>query len=272
MTLLPNPFGSAYPVRLPVFEGPLDLLLHLIEREELDITEISLVSVTDQYIQAMEAMEEIEPGALADFLVIAARLLYLKSRSLLPKPRPPEDEEEQADADALIQQLLEYRQFKAVAEGLRVREEAGLRAFVRLAPPPQMERKLDLGNISLDKLAAAVQKALRRIPSDPPKPRVHTYPITVAEQIEVVRERVRRVQVRANQQPVRFAALLSAGRTRMEIVVTFLAVLELIKQREIVAEQEGVFGEIVLRVASGPEAAGDEEPAASALSEDVRQQ
>jgi len=254
MNLTPNVLGSAYPVHLPLFEGPLDLLLHLIEREELDITEISLVAVTDQYIKAIESLEEIEPGALADFLVIAARLLYLKSRSLLPKPRPPEDEDEQADAEALIQQLFEYRQFKAVAEGLRLREEAGLRAFVRLAPPPQMERKLELAEVSVDKLAAAVQKALRRIPSDPPKPRVHTYPITVAEQIEVVRQRVRAINIRPDSAPLRFAALrfvdlLSESKTRIEIIVTFLAVLELIKQREIVVEQEDVFGEIVLRAA-----------------------
>ena len=247
MNLTPNLLGSAYPVHLPLFEGPLDLLLHLIEREELDITEISLVAVTDQYTKAIESLEEIEPGSLADFLVIAARLLYLKSRSLLPKPRPPEDEDEVADAEALIQQLLEYRQFKAVAEGLRLREEAGLRAFVRLAPAPQMERKLDLGNVTADKLAAAVQKALRRIPSEAPKPRVHTYPITVAEQIEVVRGRMRAVHLRSSTEPLLFSALLSIGKTRLEIVVTFLAVLELIKQREIVVEQAGVFGEIVLR-------------------------
>ncbi len=247
--LVSNALGSAYPVRLPLFEGPLDLLLHLIEREELDISEISLVAVTDQYIKAIEGLEEIEPGALADFLVIAARLLYLKSRSLLPKPRPPEEDDEEESGEALIQQLLEYRRFKAVAEGLRLREEAGLRAFVRLAPPPPMQRKLDLGSVGVDKLAAAVQKALRRIPSDPPKPRVHTYLITVAEQIELVRQRVRAAQVRSYAQPLLFSALLSAGKTRLEIVVTFLAVLELIKQREIVVEQEGVFGEIVLRAA-----------------------
>lgn len=239
--------GSAWPVHLPLFEGPLDLLLHLIEQEKLDITEISLVAVTDQYVRAIENLEEIEPGALADFLVIAARLLYLKSRSLLPKPRPPVEDEGEESSEALIQQLLEYRQFKTVAEGLRLREESGLRAFVRLAQPPQVERKLDLGNVSVNKLAEAVQKALRRIPSDPPKPRVHTYPITVAEQIEVVRGRMQSARERTSTKPLLFSALLSIGKSRLEIVVTFLAVLELIKQREIVAEQEDAFGEIVLR-------------------------
>ena len=88
--------GAAYPVRLPLFEGPLDLLLHLIEREELSINEVSLVAVTDQYLKAIEMLEEIEPGALADFLVVAAKLLYIKSRTLLPKPRPAEEEEDRS--------------------------------------------------------------------------------------------------------------------------------------------------------------------------------
>lgn len=244
MNLVPNPLGAAYPVRLPLFEGPLDLLLHLIEREELDITEVSLVAVTDSYLRALEAMEEIEAGALAEFLVVAAKLLYLKSRTLLPRPRTGEEDEEDS-GDALIQQLLEYRRYKSVAEGLRQRQEAGLRVFVRLAPVPKGERKLDLSGVSADKLTQALQRALRRIPSDPPRPRVHTYSITVAEQIEVVREHINAAL--PQQRAISFDTLLSSQRSRMEIVVTFLAVLELIKQREIVVEQEEVFGEIVLR-------------------------
>jgi segregation and condensation protein A len=245
LPIKPNLLGAGYPVRLPFFEGPLDLLLHLIEREEMDINEISLVAVTDSYLKAIEDLEEIEPGALADFLVVAAKLLYIKSRTLLPKPRPPEEEEEEG-SDSLIQQLLEYRRYKSVAEGLHLRQEAGLRAFVRLAPTPKVERKLDLTDVSLDKLTRALQRALKRIPSDPPRPRVHTYPITIAEQIEVVRERVRAAEDGAKK-TIHFSTLLSEQRSRMEIVITFLAILELIKQREIVVVQEEIFGEIVLR-------------------------
>ncbi len=239
----PNPLGAAYPVRLPLFEGPLDLLLHLIEREELDINEVSLAAVTDAYVRAIELLNEIEAGALADFLVLAARLLYLKSRTLLPKPRPAEEDEDES-GDALIQQLLEYRRYKSVAEGLGQRQEAGLRAFVRLAPAPKGERKLDLAGVSVEKLTLALQRALRRIPTDPPKPRVHTYPITVAEQIEVVRQHL---HVTATAEGLSFEQLLSTQHSRMEIVVTFLAILELIKQREITVEQDGIFGEIFVR-------------------------
>lgn len=247
MSFHSSSWGSQYPVNLPIFEGPLDLLLRLIEQQKLDISEVSLVSVTDSYLQAIDKIEEIESGALADFLVVAARLLYIKSRSLLPQPRNDDDEEEEDAGDALIRQLIEYRQFKSVATALRMREEAGLRAFLRMAPTPQMERKLDLSGVSVDQLSAAVQDALRRIPSDPPLPRVHTYAVTVAEQINVVRNRLKQVQGHDVERGLRFRALLSESRSRLEIVVTFLAVLELIKQQELVADQEEVFGEIVLR-------------------------
>lgn len=247
MEFTSNPLGAGYAVHLPLFEGPIDLLLHLIERQELDITEISLMAITDQYLRAIEELQEIEPGALADFLEVAARLLYIKSRGLLP--RPPQEETEEDPSDALIQQLLEYRQFKTVANELRLREDLGLRAFVRVAPMPQMERKLDLSNLTVDKLATAVERALRRIPTDPPRPRVHTYPITVAEQIDFVRAQISghaRGNGRLNR-PLRFSTLLAHSRSRLEVVVTFLAVLELVKQQEISAQQEATFGEIVLR-------------------------
>ena len=241
-----NPLGAGYLVRLPIFDGPISLLLHLIERQELDITEVSLVAITDQYLRAIEAMQEIEPEALADFLVVAARLLYIKSRGLLPQPEV--EEEEEKHSEALIQQLLDYRRFQAAACELRLRASIGLRTNARLAPP-QMERSLDLSALTIEKLAAAAQRALRNVPSSPAPPAVRAYAITVAEQIAAIRKRIR------NQAGVdggadtylSFTALLSQSRSRLEIVVTFLAVLELIKQREIAAEQHETFGEIILR-------------------------
>lgn len=244
--------GSAYPVTLPAFEGPLDLLLHLIERNELDISEVSLVTVTDQYLKTLSQLEEIQPGAIADFLVVASRLLLIKSRRLLPRPPSEEEGEEEDEGDALIRQLLEYRRFKEVAESLREREEQGLRAYLRMAPGPVFEKRLDMSNVDMDRLHRALRRALARIPSDPPMPRVHTYPITVSEQIENVREQIRSVQRRARRRngdgsaSVPFVELLSNNTSRMEVVVTFLAVLELIKQQELTAVQEDVFGEIML--------------------------
>ena len=241
-----NPLGAGYPVRLPIFDGPIELLLHLIERQELDITEVSLMAITDQYLRAIEALQEIEPEALADFLVVAARLLYIKSRGLLPQPEVEEEEEKQSEA--LLQQLLDYRRFKAAADELRLRASIGLRTNVRLAPP-QMERRLDLTDLTIERLAAAAQRAMRNVASSVAPPSVRAYPITVAEQMAAILERIRSQAGTegGGDRYLSFTALLSQSRSRLEIVVTFLAVLELIKQREIAAEQQETFGEIVLR-------------------------
>lgn len=257
ITLQPRTLGSAYPIELPAFQGPIDLLLQLIEKQELEISQVSLVAVTDSYLKTIEQLEEIEPGALADFLVIASKLLYIKSRSLLPQPRPVDEEEDEEEAgDALVRQLLEYRQFKEIANLLKAREDLGLRAYVRTESLPKLEKRLDLSNLSLTKLQAALRKVLQRIPTDPPLPTVKTYPITLAQQIENVRSIVREMIAQAkpeNQQSqpqtkvqISFVELLSRGQTRVEVIVTFLAVLELIKQEELSAEQAGTFGEIVL--------------------------
>jgi segregation and condensation protein A len=248
-----QPLGAAYPVQLPAFEGPLDLLLHMIEVRELDISVISLMVVTDQYLKTLSELEEIEPGALADFLVVASRLLYIKSYNLLPKPRPPIEDEEEASGDALLRQLLEYRRFKAVAASLRGREEAGLRVYVRTAPRPEIERKLDLSTIDLEGLQRALRRVLQRIPVDPPMPRVKTYPITVAEQLENVRAYLLSAFAAggssaegAPRRGVGFEALLSRSASRLEVIVTFLAVLELVKLQEIEVVQDATFGEIQL--------------------------
>jgi segregation and condensation protein A len=241
--------GSAYSVTLPAFQGPIDLLLHLIEKQELDISEISLVAVTDQYLQSIDQLREVEPGALADFLVVASRLLYIKSRSLLPQPRPPEETSEEDSIDALLRQLLEYRQFKQVAESLKAREALGLRTFTRTVPRPVVEKRLDLSNVDLEKLHTVLRKVLQRIPSDPPLPQVKTYSITVAEQIENVRSymKAQMSETDATAYPqISFTALLGRSWTRLEVIVTFLAVLELIKQHEVQVIQENIFGEIVL--------------------------
>lgn len=248
-------FGAAYIVSQPAFEGPLDLLLHLINRHEMEITEISLMVVTENYLKTIAELEELEPGALADFLVVASRLLYIKSRALLPRPSKSDSEEDEEDpGDALIRQLIEYRQFKEIAASLKEREEQGLRVYLRMAPGPELERRLDLSNVDLDKLHNAVRKALQKIEQEPPPlPKVHTYPITVAEQIENVRNYIRNAhQLIKNRpigdvtEPVRFVHLLTKVPDRMEVIVTFLAVLELIKQHELMAVQEDTFGEIVL--------------------------
>lgn len=260
--------GAAYAVSLPLFEGPLDLLLHLIEQEKLDINEISLVAVTDQYLKTIDTLEELSPGALADFLVVASRLLYIKSTRLLPKPNAGGEDEEET-GDNLVRHLLEYRQFKRAASELREREDEGGRLFVR--PPTTVDlgeltqKQPEFGELDVNLLQKALKRALARIPIEPPPPQVRLHTVTVAERIESVRSALAEVRMRTAQsgqrEEISFYRLLAESSSRIEILVTFLAVLELVKQREVVARQDVTFGEIVLVLADPSEAVTSEHEA-----------
>lgn len=231
-----------YEVRLEVFEGPLDLLLTLIRRQELEITAVSLAAVTDQYLAYLERLQEIDPGALAAFLEVAAQLVLIKSRSLLPRPQREAGGEEEEDlAEALAERLREYARFKAAAQALRERSERGLRAYVRLAPPPALPRRVDLGGVSLEDLLAAVREALEVRPMPSVAEVVEPIPVTIEERIAAIRRALRRTA------RVSFRHLLADCTSRIEVITTFLALLELIKQREISVTQEELFGEIIVR-------------------------
>ena len=139
---------DAYTVQIPVYEGPLDLLLQLIEHAELDITAVSLAEVTDQYLAHIHAMQ-VPADEISAFLVVAAKLLQIKSEALLP--RPPVHEGGEANlGEALAQQLRIYKRFKELATWLDGRTELHLRTFLRVAPPPKIESHLDLSDITLE--------------------------------------------------------------------------------------------------------------------------
>jgi len=228
-----------YHVSLDVFEGPLDLLLSLIEREELDVTKVSLALVADQYLAHIALLREVSVANLADFLVIAAKLLVIKSRSLLP---PVEQEDEEQDiGDQLAAQLLEYKRFKEAARRLHDIEELGLRAYQRVAAPPQLERRLEPGEVTLADLLQALQRALE---ANPRMGAVDTVvaPVTVhiGDCIKMIGHMVQRYR------RVRFSTLIRRARSRLEIIVAFLAILEMTKQQRLRAIQEQPFGEIYL--------------------------
>ncbi len=233
---------QSYQVQLSMYEGPMDLLLHLIEREELDITKVALAQVTDQYLAYLAILKQVEAEFLTDFLVMAAKLLLIKSQALLPKPPPSlEDEEEEDVGDQLARQLRVYKQFKTVAEMLRQRETDGLRNYIRVALPPKLEPKLTLGDVTLDDLIAAVRQALEVRPPDPAVSEVVSpMTVTIGEQMTLIRtELTRRSQIN-------FQGLLSRAANRVEIIVTFLAVLELIKQYVVEVQQDSLFGDIII--------------------------
>ena len=228
-----------YQVRLEVFEGPLDLLLHLIEKQELDITKVSLVAVTDQYLAYISHAEDINADNLADFLVVAAKLLLIKSRALLPAPPASLTEEEEDVGDELARQLREYKLFKELAQQLRAREEQGLRAYLRLATLPDLEKKLEPNEVSLEDLLNAAREAFAlQAPAAPVNGVVKPVTISVAD-------RIRHIETLLNRKgSFSFQRLLRRARSRPEIIVTFLALLELIKGRRVQVQQEKLFGEI----------------------------
>jgi segregation and condensation protein A len=235
-------------VRTEVFEGPLDLLLHLIEKEDLDITSVSLVAVTDQYMRMLRAGDAIDMRALADFVATGAKLLLLKSRALLPRTA---DEvaadalEAEEIAQDLTQQLEEYRSFKGAASYLRELDEASHRSFSRVAALPPEWVPTGLERVTMKKLLSSLAKALERLPAVPEPERLQRVVINVAERREMVLAGLRRG-------PRSFSDLIAECRSRLEAIVTFMAVLDLLKTEDVAAEQPEAFGDIVLRLAGSP--------------------
>ena len=242
MTLQQTAETEAFQLALPVFEGPLDLLLHLIEREELDVTNVALMAVTDQYMRYLHSGDQLNLAAMADFIQIGARLLLLKSRALLPRPAAGEEAplEEDDPTEDLARQLIEYKLFKEAAGQLRAIETAGLHSYPRVAPPPELPAPIGLDGITLDLLREMVETALNRVPDEEPVHVVRPHKITIREKVTLIRERL------AADGRVSFRALIEQCGTKMEIIISFMAVLELIKLRVLEALQDAAFADIVL--------------------------
>lgn len=232
---------SKYQVQLPVFEGPLDLLLQLIERQELDITKVALAQVTDQYLRHLEQLQARRIEDLAQFLVIAAKLLQIKSEALLPRPAERQPDEEDP-GESLARQLIQYRKFKQAASQLGSRERAGLRSFVRIAKFEPVPGELDLGGMGLDELRAAMLEALAGMPGGPDLEAAAEPPrILIRDKIAHL------LDVLGLQDSLSFQELMRQAKTRLDVVVSFLALLELVKSRRVQATQERPFADIVLR-------------------------
>ena len=231
-----------YKIVLDVFEGPLDLLLRLIEQKELDITKVSLALVTDQYLEHLALVRQVQAAPLASFLAVAAKLLVIKSRALLPRSDDLEKTEEEEDiGGGLTRQLLEYKRFREVADALKSIEESGLKAYPRIAPPPQIEPRVRPGSASPDDLLTALKRVLEDHPPTPAVDEVVS-PVTirVAECIEHIDRLLRKYS------RVRLSSVLRRTHSRLEVIVHFLAVLAMIKEQQLWATQSTLFGEIYL--------------------------
>jgi segregation and condensation protein A len=237
----PAAVESSFALQLDVFEGPLDLLLHLIDREEMDITAVSLVQVTDQYLAYIRASDQLDARALAEFIAIGARLLLMKSRALLPRPRLDEEGEEDV-GDDLVRRLLEYRRFKEVAAGLREIEEEGRRAYPRQAPPTGIPLPTGLDGVTLELLMSVFRDVLARTADEEPleQGEVERHEVTVEQKTAELSQKLER------DKRISFRSFISACHSRMEVIVSFFAVLELIKAIKLEAVQDGSFGDIQL--------------------------
>lgn len=233
---------NEYSIHLPEFEGPLDLLLQMIERAELDITRVSLAAVADQYLEFVTKPGNIALSALADYLVIAARLILIKSRLLLSHPETPPDLEIEDSAETLARQLREYKLFKQLAQHLREREQQGLRVYPRRAPiaKPAYARPVRIQGLSLDLLYTALRRTFESRPELPAGTMLEPLRISIHHRIERI------LELTAAQARVRFTLLLQDADSRIEIIVTFLALLEAVKRKLVHVYQDEPFGEIYL--------------------------
>jgi len=229
----------SYKVRLELFEGPLDLLLYLVKKEHLNIYDIPIAKITEQYLAYLELMKLLDLNIAGDFLVMAATLLQIKSKMLLPAEVETALQEEQDPRAELVKRLLEYEKYKQIAETLRQKEIAQQQVFKR----PKMEEiiPLDKSEIhfeaSIFDLINAFSKALDQIPKD-------LFYEVIKDEF-TIEEKTRQILHLLLIQPmVTISGLFQSAKNKIEIIVTFLAVLELIRIKEVVIYQKDMFGEV----------------------------
>ena len=237
-----------YKVKLEIFEGPLDLLLYLIKRDELDIYDISIERITKQYLEYLQAFKELNIDVAGEFVVMAANLIYIKSRSLLPvDQQPPEEDVEEDDPRwDLIRQLIEYKKFKEAATQLQQRQLEQELIFVREANGVDsvVTAPLRLGEVGVFQLINAFQAVIKRVEAREDLREIFGEHYTVSDKIEWILQRI------SDGVPLRFSELFVRMASRVEIVVTFLALLELIRLHQVYATQANPFDEIELTAAA----------------------
>jgi len=239
---------TGHPVKLPIFQGPLDLLLYLIDRDEIDIFDIPIEHITNEYLGYLADLETLNIEVAGEFLVMAAQLMVIKSRLLLPQQeQKEEDEEEAGDPRAeLVRRLLEYRRYKHVAEELRARAEMQRFVFSRKdllngedGPQGNDRPVLELGEVSAFDLWAAFQNVLSRV-KEAPSGELDRPRFTVPQKMAAIAARLKW----SGEEGLRFEDLFEEDATRLELVVTFLALLELIRLRRVRVAQAQLLGDI----------------------------
>lgn len=251
--------GAGFRVKLPAFTGPLHLLLALLEQNDLDIAEVSLVTVTSAYLEAIENLDALPAASVCAFLDVASRLMVLKAKFLVPDLAPDEDAEDDADILDLLDQLTELSRFAGPVSALKQRRDAGLHSFQRQAPLPQ-QRVVNVPALEQpSKLRSTMVKLARFLPrvQTVQAPTIPSF--TIAGQAKALMAYLRRWQDAGNHRYRSFFAMFESGSSRAEILATFLAMLEMIKSQTVSARQELPFGDIGVQLT---------EPAATRLPAD----
>jgi segregation and condensation protein A len=236
---------ESYSIKLPAFEGPLDLLLHLIKENKIDIYDIPIAIITHQYLEYIEIMKELNLDIAGEFLVMAATLIHIKSRMLLPVEEAAPEEQEDPRFE-LVQRLIEYQAFKEASLALRERETEWSKIFWREtvskdafagdATGPETEGGLDLFDLSLFDLLTAFKKMLDKAPAEVVT--INRETLTVKDRIAYISERIESVDA------IRFEDLFEGIQTKARLIVTFVALLELLRLGLARAYQEKDFGSI----------------------------
>ena len=235
-----------YKVKLEIFEGPLDLLLYLIKRDEIDIYDISIERITKQYLEYLQAFKELKIDIAGEFVVMAANLIYLKSRSLLPlDQQPPEEDAEEDDPRwDLIRQLIEYKKFKEAAANCTIAPLEQERIFTRDGGTLRWPGPLPLHEVGIFQLIHAFQEVIKRVEAREDLGEIFGERFSVSDKIDAILQRV------ATGTPLLFSDLFGSVVSRLEVVVTFLALLELIRLRQVRAIQKNIFEEIEIASAT----------------------
>lgn len=233
---------SEYKVKFEVFEGPLDLLLYLIKKQEVDIYQVNLTQLATQFIEYIEVMRVLDLEIAGEFLVMASTLMYIKSRELLPVDKQVEVEEEDEGEDPrweLIRQLVEYKKFKDAAAQLGQLEERQENVYRREAPKPVFETEIPKPDVSIFDLINAVNTILKRVAQREGESReIFEDKWSVSEKIEMLAKLI------AEKLRLKFSELFEGATSRTEVVVTFLAMLELIRLKQVICVQPDHFAEI----------------------------
>lgn len=237
-----QPLKPIYAIKLDVFEGPLDLLLHLIQKNEMDITDISIAEVTEQYLEYLDLMEMLDLDVASEFLVMAATLLHLKSQIILPS-KDSDESYTFRDREELVKQLLEYKQFKDAAETLdhyATNHEKVYGRSVDSTAEVEDLREVQIKATIFDLLSAFKYVTEREFLVDDYYEEIQEEPVTVEEKMEFLEDRL------STEEQIRFDELFPQFASKLDRIVTFLATLELIRLQRIVAVQSGHFDSIYL--------------------------